>query len=857
MRRSWIIALAAALLLGVPGCEDPEADDPPFDGIIEMPVDGSTLRYHRDAGFFDLVDEGGDEILVHAVAAVELDAWDDSGRRLATDAERVREEEAWMEADALGEGHRLQVTVRGEGDEPDLVWLVSGYPDGGFFTFRIEAHNHSGAGVVVAKSIALQVDAAEGGALYLGDHPADHRILENGAYAALDFTVEVLPGDAEQNEGYSMIAPGHYQGYSVSSWNHAVQDLTSDRGWVAGALTFEAQAPVFNLSYNPWHEVESADGRAGFTYFSAEAAWLPEPKLVADGAALASELYYVHPTEADTLGGLERYADAIATHQGIVPWHRREANRRVPNGWNSWSGSDSTGGYGTDIDEQIILDNLDVMATELRDWGFDWYQIDDGYEPIYGDWVWLEERFPSGPAWLSDQIRARGLIPGLWMAPFTPHPDSQLVADHPEWMADKVPLGQAVVGDEILDLTHPEVQDYLFQLFTTFREEWGFDWLKLDFGYYALFGTNFHVPNTSREEAWRSSMAVIRDALGDDSYFVLVGTLGTNFGIVDSGRLTLDNMPIWDWEPGVAVDNHLEQQGLKPTVRSAGRRWYFQDRTWANHPDLIFFRSNPNDETWPPLTLGESQAFCTWVAMTGGIVKIGDRLVDLEPDHINTLRTLVPIYPVPATPRDLLLMEFPQVWHQRVDAPLDGFGEDYDVLALFDWGGNVDMTTSPYTEISDDGGPTTHVIDLGALGIDGQRLAYEFWTGTFVGVVDGELTLEVPSHRGRVVALRPRTETPQFLGWNRQITMGGTLLGEVVWDDGAGTLTLPFQAAAETSLAPFELEIAVYAPAGFDASDVALNGVAAEGLTWSQDERVVRVHFHPVETGAATLVFSF
>ena len=113
----------------------------------------------------------------------------------------------------------------------------------------------------------------------------------------------------------------------------------------------------------------------------------------------------------------------MSAHLGLVPWNRREGER-VPNGWNSWSGSGSTGGYGTGIDEEIILENLEVMATELRDWGMDWYQVDDGYEPMYGDWWFDPKKFPNGPAWLSQQIRDAGLRPGLWMAPFTPHPDS-------------------------------------------------------------------------------------------------------------------------------------------------------------------------------------------------------------------------------------------------------------------------------------------------------------------------------------------------------------------------------------------------------------------------------------------------
>lgn len=159
------------------------------------------------------------------------------------------------------------------------------------------------------------------------------------------------------------------------------------------------------------------------------------------------------------------------------------------------------------------------------------------------------------------------------MAPFTPSDSSQLVAEHPDWIADLTPLGELFVSeDNVLDLTHPEVLAWLDELLTTFRYEWGFDWLKLDFGYFALFGEGFAQPMT-REQAWRGAMQTIRDALGEDAFFLVVGTVGMNYGIVDAGRTTLDNMPMWQWEPGVDWDDVWEQQGAKPTTRTAARRW--------------------------------------------------------------------------------------------------------------------------------------------------------------------------------------------------------------------------------------------------------------------------------------------
>jgi hypothetical protein len=841
--------LHALLLVFLTGC-------PLHDEVITLVVEGSRLDYN-EAGWIDIVDQEGKPILVHGTARLELDSLGPSGTGLSTDDFRERQVSMKEESDALGRAVRLIVTVTGTGDEPNLVWTISAYPDGGFYTFKVTAANRTGRAVNVAKAAALRVHNESGGGLFLGRDPARHRILDNGSLTVFDYLVEVMPGDVKRDDALARSIPGAFGGQSVANWNHAVVDLDGDRTWVAGGLTFARSIPVFNLSAFSDVVVEAPDGRRGFAYFSAEAASLPEPRPVPPGESLDSELYYVHPGEPDALAGLEHYADRVAAWLGIVPWTRRDGGRPVPNGWNSWSGSGSTGGYGTNIDEALMLENLDVMALELRDWGMDWFQVDDGYEPAYGDWTFREDRFPHGPAWLADQIRARGLRPGLWMAPFTPDPESMLARDHPDWIADWTPIGAVIGGDDlILDLTHPEVQAYLHELFHRFRNDWGFEWFKMDFAYWALLGTGFFDPAKTREEAWHEALSIVREELGPDTFFLSVSASGLCYEHADSVRITLDSQPVWDWPPGVDYDDHFYQQGLKPTVRNAGRRWYLQDRVWINHPDLIFFRSNPNDETWPRLTLDESRAFCSFVGLSGGIVKLGDRLVDLDADAISTIRALLPIYGRAARPLDLFTREYPEVWLLPVE-PLDGYDEPYTLLGLFDWGFNVDMSTTPYAPMPDDGAPRLHEVDLAALGLGGQWLAYEFWTQEFLGRVGDALSVSVPSHTGRVVALHRPTGVPQFLGWNRQITMGGNLVHDVFWNDESRQLSFRCRVAAPTETAPFTYEIAFYVPESFSYSTLETVGTAVRDLAASQEDRVLRVTFVPEATGDLEIVMQF
>jgi hypothetical protein len=824
----------------------PEDSGSPDVGAIEACNDAGCLLL--EGGLLELRDATGALVLQGATARAVLDDWGEDGRELLLSE---------LDCDTSATDDGLEATCWGP-EGPHLIWTLRAHPEG-WFEAELEIVNIADSELPVAKLSPLFLDGRDGGALFLGDHPSTHRIVENGSYGALDFVAELVPGDVEQNEGYATVMPGHFEGHSASSWNHGVQDLDSEHAWVAGALTFEHTTPVMNLGYKDSRALEAQDGRTGFSYLSLEGAYLPEPKRLPPGGTTTRSERYAFWVGADALDGLELYAQAIAQTLDLTPWHKREPGRRVPNGWNSWSGSGSTGGYGTDINEEMILENLDIMATELRDWGIDWFQIDDGYEPTYGDWTWREDRFPNGPAWLSEQIRDRGLIPGLWMAPFQIYPDAPLVTEHPDWLADPVELGEIVLGDTyILDLTHPEVQDYLRELFTTFRQDWGFDWLKLDFGYYALFGEDYHQDNTTREEAWRQGVGVIREALGEDAFFMLVGTLGTNFGILDSGRLGLDSMPIWDWDQAsMAWDERFEQQGLKPTLRTGARRYFFQDTVWVNHPDLIFFRSNTRDESWPRLTQQESEAWCSWVALSGGIVKIGDRLVDLEPEHINALRKILPVHGAPARPLDLFELEYPERWHVRYDGGLDGFSESWDLLGLFHWGFNVDQTTKPYTPIEDTVEDRVHSVDLEALGIEGERLAYEFWSGSFLGTVQGQASFAVPAHSGWIVALREPQGNPQFLGWNRQITMGGVLLDAVSWDGDSQTLVLPMDVAAPGEGSPFEYEIAVYLPEGYGRPDISASGVSLSQLSFELDGEVLRVRFVPDSTGAAAISLAF
>ena len=116
----------------------------------------------------------------------------------------------------------------------------------------------------------------------------------------------------------------------------------------------------------------------------------------------------------------------------------------------------------------------------------DVFQIDDGYENAVGDWLVMNERFPHGMKAAADKIRAAGMMPGIWLAPFAAEKKSILVREHPDWLL-RDENGEPQMGGcnwsgfYGLDIYNPEVRAYLKQVFDTVVRDWGYKLLKLDF----------------------------------------------------------------------------------------------------------------------------------------------------------------------------------------------------------------------------------------------------------------------------------------------------------------------------------------------------------------------------------------
>jgi len=310
---------------------------------------------------------------------------------------------------------------------------------------------------------------------------------------------------------------------------------------------------------------------------------------------------------------LARFGDESAPQLGAG------APRAAPTVWCSWYH------YFLDVTEDDIVDNLaDIGRYRLP---VDVVQVDDGWQAEIGDWLTLSGRF-SSLADLATRIRDAGRRAGVWVAPFTVGARSVLARDHPDWLAGEAGWnwGQDLLG---LDLTHPGARAYLRSVFGRLAEV-GFDYFKLDFIYSgALAATRYDDRN--RVEAYRSGLALVREAVGPDAYLLGCGApILPSVGLLDAMRVSPDT-----YHPG---DTEAERRRLRGRAGVVARAWQ-HGRYWVNDADCLVARPS----------FSARREWADVIERYGGLRSASDRIADLDDWGLRTTRRLLAT-PPPPTP---------------------------------------------------------------------------------------------------------------------------------------------------------------------------------------------------------------
>ena len=446
-------------------------------------------------------------------------------------------------------------------------------------------------------------------------------------------------------------------------------------------------------------------------------------------------------------------------HRGLQffrPW-MYEPWRQSVAGWISWFA------FFDKVTEKDMMQTADAFSSALRPFGYEYFQMDDGYQRGNGGpELWLEPnaKFPHGLNSLASYIKSKGLKPGLWMG--VGIFDDDLVRRHPDWFV-RDRSQNPVKGNWIqypLDASNQEaLNGVVHPIFRGFRDQ-GWEYFKVD----GLRHLRYEGYNANREyfdakhidlvDAYRKYVEAVRDELGKDHF--MLGCWGIRpelVGLIDGCRIGDDGFSY----AGLAQYNS------------------FNNIVWRNDPDHIEL----NDDAYKSTMV---------TSLTGSLLMLTDKPAVYRTPVIEPAKRAAPvlftlpgqIYDVDPSRSDLL---------GRVDAEVSGSGPrpfdagyiplcslySLEVHRPFGSWIVVGRTANDVNEI--------RFADLG-LPAGREYIVFEFWTKSLKGIfADGFVPGEInPKYRCQLFCIREREGHPQLVATNRHISCGGYELHDVSWD---------------------------------------------------------------------------
>ena len=523
-------------------------------------------------------------------------------------------------ADELGPGIQLTISNSGLPGQPDLIYALQLHSDPACVTIMVKVRNRASNPITVQ---ALRSVLAVGPVIAeLGGAETSDRVLS-------DSFSEDRPGIIIHDLADAV------DGMHRAVGSQLIYNRESQRDLFLGALTSEKFLTILRLHVAKDHIASYEVDSTGTTELAKENSLRASPPedqielslLVAPHSDLSSERLLVC-TGTDYHQHLETYGSLIRQV------HHARVNAPTVAGWWSWTA------YYFGLNQGTALTNAHWLAQNLRDLGYNFFHIDEGYQYARGEYITPDAGlFPDGMRVLERKIRALGLTPGVWTAPFEVSERSWVYQNHKDWLvhtaAGKAIHAGWVIGGKarldplyILDCTHPGAQDYLRKTYLTLTRDWGIGYIKLDFMDDSAIEGVYYKPNTTALEAQRIGLQIIREAVGDDVLLDKDGSPMLNpVGIVDTGR--------------TSVDTGHKFEASKEAAPGIAARYYMNRNFFVADPDAFTVsRQTVDEQEWHggqrPLSLDEARVSIALAAISGGMYEIGDDLPNLaaDPDRV-------------------------------------------------------------------------------------------------------------------------------------------------------------------------------------------------------------------------------
>lgn len=356
------------------------------------------------------------------------------------------------------------------------------------------------------------------------------------------------------------------------------------------------------------------------------------------------------------------------------------------------------------------------------------FQLDDNYPEE-------DDAYLRG---LSDEIRARGMIPGVWFTPYTVAPN-ELEPEHPSWFlhgpdgAALNTFGGISFHNRTLNVGNEEaVREWFGRWWEKVCNAWGFDFFKID-GQPDVIGAYARATDAGGIEAYREGLRIGRGVVGEDRF--INGCWGTpveGIGIMNGARTGPDT---GDW----------------PHATDVVIRWnYLNNTAWWCDPDAAANLARATVERTRLNTQVRS--------LTGQQFLTDDQWTSVPAANAYVWQRAMPSLDI--RPANLYQIEDWQRY-DVFDLKISKSYGQWDVVGL----SNYDATRAERR------------LDLSRLGLPaGDYHVYDYWAQRYLGrlSVEGALAVALEPYEGKLYAIRPAEDgRPQLLSTSRHLSQGG------------------------------------------------------------------------------------
>lgn len=353
---------------------------------------------------------------------------------------------------ADGEVDTLELSLHDAASDVEFILLYSTFTKYNAIARAAKVVNRSGETVRIEKLSSASVDfpGADFELLHLPGAWGRERAVERRKLSHTRTVIESVRGlsSHQQNPFFALAAP---QTTETAGEAYGITLLYS------GNFAAELELDQFNL----------LRAQIGINERTFEWVLAPGESFTAPEALLVYS--------ADGLGDMSRTFHNLF-HDHLIRSYWKDRKRPIL--VNNWEAT-----YFNFNEEKLL-----AIAKDAADLGIEMLVLDDGWfgkrdddRTSLGDWFVNESKLKGGLGRLVSEVNRLGLKFGLWFEPEMISHDSELYRAHPDWCLHVPGRGASEGRNQlVLDMSRPEVVDYLFGVITGILDSANIEYIKWD-----------------------------------------------------------------------------------------------------------------------------------------------------------------------------------------------------------------------------------------------------------------------------------------------------------------------------------------------------------------------------------------